>query len=381
MAGFFSKGLQSFLLSLFIFFCFTSGAGAGFVAGPVEVKVKEQEGEFLRKYDLAATYKAKDWRWNLDAVLYDPMSYQRLSRVKNTFRFRTESGWWLGGEGSYSFEPACDYWWLRLLTEKRNTKSWSWKLWSDGEWRLTNTGYTLDEYSYSEHGVRVGWTPWKKIRCTGQLTKRVKDYAVSPNSWRKYDLRTEGKGSYRNHDLIVAYTESSGTYPENAWGNYWSNSVGVDWAWQITPSTRVRLDHSRRFQEWGNGKQRRERDFLAVVEYPKSATFTVAWMYGVKESVGQLVLIDEVREEDADLRSRIGLRLTKDLPGPRASVKNRIRAELFQKAKEEGEEYGWLLIMSFNYGDIRWELGLAPQGGFGYSAEKGYWIKAKYYLP
>jgi hypothetical protein len=92
-------------------------------------------------------------------------------------------------------------------------------------------------------------------------------------------------------------------------------------------------------------------------------------------------LIDEVREEDADLRSRIGLRLTKDLPGPRASVKNRIRAELFQKAKEEGEEYGWLLIMSFNYGDIRWELGLAPQGGFGYSAEKGYWIKAKYYLP
>jgi len=380
VTGSFSKAAQSFLLCVLTIFSCAEGVGARFIAGPVEVKLKEQEGEFLHKYDLAVAYKAKNWRWSLDTVFYDPMSYQRLSRVKNAVRIKTKGGWWVGGEGSYSFESACDYWRLRFLTEKRNTKSWSWKLWSDGEWRQTNTGYSLDEYAYSEYGLGVGWTPWKKFRLTGELTKRVKDYATSPNSWTKYNLVTEGRSRHKNHELTVSYKEASGVYPENAWGNYWSNSWGVDWSWKVAAFAGVRLDHTQHFQQWGNGKQRRERDFLAVLECPKGNTFTVDWMFGVQKSVGQLILVDEVREDDADFRSRMGLRFTTEFPARHGLKKHRVRAELFRKLREDGEECGGMLNIILNYPNLRWELGLAPWGGFNYSAEKGYWIKATYYF-
>ena len=183
MTGSFSSGPVFLLCVLTIFSC-AEGVGARFIAGPVEVKLKEQEGEFLHKYDLAVAYKAKNWRWSLDTVFYDPMSYQRLSRVKNAVRIKTKGGWWVGGEGSYSFESACDYWRLRFLTEKRNTKSWSWKLWSDGECarptpdiHWTNT--PIPSMDWASGGHRG------KIPSSGELTKRVKDYATSPNSWTK----------------------------------------------------------------------------------------------------------------------------------------------------------------------------------------------------
>jgi len=357
-------------------FCFAETTRAEFICGPFEVKLKMNEGEFLEKYSLATGYKTKSWRWNLNAVLYEPMAYDRQSYLKSLVKFKTDTNWWLGGEGRYSFEPACDYWRLRLFSEKRNTKSWSANLWNNMEWRRTNSGYTLAEYAYYEYGGRVRWTPWKKLKLKSELTKRVKDYDTSPNSWTKYDLLVEGKTGYGRHNLEITYKETTGKYPDNAWGNYLSNTLGADWVWDLSDFARIRVDHRRLFKKWGDGKRRIERNYLGVLEYPRGRDLTLGWMVGHKATSGQLVLIDEVKEEDMEAHTRIGLRINKVF----SAAQHRVTVELFEREKKEETVAGVMAILRLNCGAFRWECGLAPWGGFNYSAEKGYWIKVRYYF-
>lgn len=354
---------------------------AGETIDPIDLKIKMKDEKMIYRMGFGWGYQRPNFSMTWDFVFYEPSTDAQLSYIKIAARQKTSTDWWYGGEWRFSSQPRSDYQRFRLSLEKAQRRSWSFSLWKEYEKRQTGIKSTLHEYAFQELGMRGSWYLCQWFSLSGELKKREKDYETSPNSWVKYDLSTTGEAKFGDQSLSLSFKESTGEYPDNAWGNYWSNGFGGEWQWRISPISSLQIKGARSTKEWGDGKGRIEDSYSGTLEFPKSGAFTLSWLGSYKQSHGWW---EGEREEDSgedpteDLKGwrRLGVRLEKER-GPFT-----FRSETFHGWEQGAEKAvsGWLLIIRWDKGKTRWELGVTPQGGFNLSEEKGYWIRMRYYL-
>lgn len=364
-----------------VFFLFSAVVQAEIIFDPVDLKIKERVDGGYSRLAFGWGYRVTDLRWNWDFAFYEPASDDYRTYLQTIIKKRVWSNWWGGGGWRFSTQPAANYQWIRFFAEKTQRRSWSYAVWGENEWRFINKNKssTLDEYTYQEAGLRAKWNSPGGLSWMGEIKRREKDYHTSPNSWLKYYLETEGSGRFANHLLTLRYLERTGEYPDNAWENYWGSTVGAEWEWVIAPDCKLELKGSWSGEEWGDAEVRKKRSFALVFAYPRTEETTITWMGSLRDSWGKDPVPDEENmegeeEKAPDVYFRLGVRLET------AFSPFSLRAEVFHGEEKELSLTGGLIIIRIDGGNILWELGLAPQGGYNYSAEKGYWIRIKYYI-
>lgn len=382
--GLFSKGLffKGLLLACGLILTNPGVAGAAWQPGNLVWKVKHQEEEgFSTRVAYSSGYRTPDLRWNWRLVYNEPSADDRLSFFRTEVRKRAIDNWWYGGWGRFATQPACNYLGARLFLERTGSRSWSGRLWGEREQRVipgksAHVSSRLDEYSYHETGVRI------RLRRTGfswlgELRGREKEYRrLTKNSWRKLQLETGGEHRAGAHFFSLRYRESTGVYPQDAWKNEWGNYWNLRWEWQINNQTRLVTRGSRLFREWGEGKQREEWEITGVLEYPRSPEMTAAWMLAYRQAVRRdyWEYDPDDEEEWEEPGFRAGLRWQRVFPGCRVQI------ELFRLWQAEKVRHGIFLLLRGGEKKYRWQVGIAPWGGFNSSAEKGYWVETRYYF-
>lgn len=374
--------LRGLLILGGLLFISTVEAGAAWQPGNLTWKNKYQEEEgFFTRAAWRFSYRIPDLRWNWSLVHNEPSSDDRLSYLQTDVRKRVRQGnWWYGGRARFSTQPACNYLGARFFLENTSRLSWSGRLWGEGEWRMIpgaraqNTSSRLDEYSYHELGTRIrrrnaGFS-W-----LGEIKGRQKDYRwVTKNSWRKLQIETGVERRSAGYFFSLRYRESTGVYPENDWKNEWGNYWNFRWEWKINENTRLVTRGSRLFREWGEDKRREEWGVTGILEYPRSPKMTACWMLAYREAVRRDLYFDDEEEEREDPGFRAGFRWQGVLSGCR------VRMELFRAWKAEDVREGVFLVFRGEEGKWRWQVGIAPWGGFNSSEEKGYWVETRYYF-
>ncbi|NLW09329.1 MAG: hypothetical protein GX036_05670 [Firmicutes bacterium] len=357
-------------------------AGAAWQPGNLTWKNKYQEEEgFFTRAAYSFGYRTRDLRWNWRLVYNEPSADDRLSFLRTEARKRAGGNWWYGGWGRFATQPACNYLGARLFLENTSRRGWSGRLWGEGEERMIRArphlSSRLDEYSYREAGARIRLR-WAGFSWLGELKGREKEYRrLVKNSWRKLQLETGGEHRWGGNFFSLRYRESTGVYPENAWKNEWGNYWNFRWEWKINDRTHLVTRGSRLFREWGEGKQREEWELTGILECPRSPEMTVGWMLAYRKAVRRDYWEydpDDEEEEREEPGFRAGLRWQRVLPGCR------VRIELFRHWQAEQVREGILLVLRGGEGKWRWQVGIAPWGGFNSSAEKGYWVETRYYF-
>jgi hypothetical protein len=358
-------------------------AEAAWQPGNLTWKNKYQEGEgFYTRAAYNFGYRIPDLRWNWRLVYNEPSADDRLSLLQTEVRKRAKGNWWYGGRGRFSTQPVCNYLATRFFLENTSRRNWSGRLWGEEERRVipgkrTHVSSRLDEYSYHEAGARIRLRR-AGFSWLGELKGRQKEYRrLTKNSWRKLQLETGGEHRSAGHFFSLRYRESTGVYPGDAWKNEWGNYWNFRWEWTINDRTHLVARGSRLFREWGENKQREEWEITGILEYPRSPEMTTGWMLAYRQAVRrdywEYDPDDEVEERE-EPGFRAGLRWQRVFPGCR------VRIELFRHWKAEQVREGALLVLRGEKKKWRWQLGIAPWGGFNSSAEKGYWVETRYYF-
>jgi hypothetical protein len=343
---------------------------------PVTAKVKWAEEENRLLVGSGWGYYTTNFRWTNDVRWRNLPSPSQPAYYQTKLRQRLANDWWLGTTGRYSTAPTCDFRWVELEVEKTLTKPVAIRVWGEGEWRRVTAGSNLQEYGLHIVGSRIRWRLMPPLQWKGELSQERKNYASPVNSSRKMAVSNELTWRISHHRLLGRWAESTRVYPENSWRNYHHRSLRLEWQWDINRITMLTANCSYNQQSQGSGKEGGKLQFTGILDYPYSRRNKLSWLV----SGTKIVDTDDPSLEDEDTEPlppavwRLGLRWQEWTPPVT------LRTELYGIWTEEGLESGVLLRLQGDISRLRWTLGLAPQGGFYPTEEKGYWVEVKYYF-
>jgi len=309
-----------------------------------------------------------DWRWRKPTSSSEPAYYQ------SELRGRIGNDWWLGTTGRYAIAPNCDFYWVEVELEKTRARPAAFSLWGEGEWRRVTAGATLEDYDQQIVGSRLRWQLLPQLQWTGELTREWKTYPTPRKSSLKTALSHEVTWRVSPHTFLGRWAESTRIYPDDAWKNYYYQSIRLEWKWNIKQKAFMTAKGGYNWQSQGSGKEGGKFQFTGILDYPFTPEYKVSWLVSTAKTIDSYILIPEEEETEPTAADwRLGLRW-QDFSPPLT-----IRAELFC-VWSDVVTGGWLVRLQSRRGRIGWTLGLAPRGGFYPNEEKGYWLEVKYYL-
>ncbi|HBT17646.1 MAG TPA: hypothetical protein DEB05_11915 [Firmicutes bacterium] len=343
---------------------------------PIAVKLKWQEEQFSTTLGGGYGYYSTDLSWNSDFKWRNPFSTTQPRYFKMGARRRLFNDWWANADGQYSLAPTCDFRWVELGLGKTAVRSFSFRTWVTGEWRRVAATSNLENYDLQVIGLCLRWRPWPALRWQGEITAENKDYLTPSKSSQKWALHNELTYRFLSHNWKGVLTENTREYPGNPWINYSYRSFRLEWDWKIAGNANLLTKCGLNYRRSGNGKEGGKLYITGIIDYPSSVEQTISWMYYTTKTIASYVPMTEEAEDEIFpfTNFRAGIRW-KGIYPPFS-----FRTEFFGVQKEKIFNYGGMLKMQVDMGNVRWVLGLAPQGGFYQSEEKGYWLEVKYFF-
>ena len=367
-------------LLLCFFLAVPAGARGEWRLDPVHFKYKIKDDESFSALGggwgfYAPHYRwTNDWKWRSQPTTTEPLTFQ------TELRRRVFADWWLTAGGKYAYAPACDFRWFELEVEKSQARPLAFRTWGNGEWRRVFPGAGIEDYDRQIIGLSLRWRPAPALRWQGEFMIEDKTYPTPTRSSRKLALRHELTSRFSHHRLTGIYANSTRDYPKNPWINYSYRSFRLEWTWAASDRSTLTAKSGLNYRRSGNGKEGGKLDLTGIYEYNHSPTRRLSGLLGASKVIASYDPLLEDEEEDSGAETfpfsnmRWGLRW-------RESVSPfSVQSEVFVVFKEEGFDWGGMLNLQVELEKVRIRLGLAPKGGFYQTAEKGYWVEARYYF-
>src|SRR5690606_28780616 len=113
--------------------------------------------------------------------------------------------------------------------EKTRARPAAFSLWGEGQWRPVTAGATLEDYDQQIVGSRLRWQLLPQLQWTGELTREWKTYPTPRKSSLKTALSHEVTWRVSPHTFLGRWAESTRIYPDDAWKNYYYQSIRLEW--------------------------------------------------------------------------------------------------------------------------------------------------------